>query len=132
MEHEILVGEQLLDYVAERITLQDSLESVLRLLALHSLVNGGLKEKEFNTVRKELIPVIMLSARDSEEDKVAGLEIGADDYVTKPFQKGELAARVKSQLRRYQRFGAQDPAEKSDEIRLENLYIEKNTHSVKA
>ena len=83
--------------------------------------------REFST-----IPVIMLSARDSEEDKVAGLEIGADDYVTKPFQKGELAARVKSQLRRYQRFGAQDPAEKSDEIRLENLYIEKNTHSVKA
>lgn len=82
---------------------------------------------EFST-----IPVIMLSARDSEADKVAGLEIGADDYVTKPFQKGELAARVKSQLRRYQRFGAQDPAEKSDEIRLENLYIEKNTHSVKA
>lgn len=82
--------------------------------------------REFST-----IPVIMLSAMDSEEDKVAGLEIGADDYVTKPFQKGELAARVKSQLRRYQRFGAQDPAEKSDEIRLENLYIEKNTHSVK-
>lgn len=81
--------------------------------------------REFST-----IPVIMLSARDSEEDKVAGLEIGADDYVTKPFQKGELAARVKSQLRRYQRFGAQDPAEKSDEIRLENLYIDKNTHSV--
>lgn len=81
--------------------------------------------REFST-----IPVIMLSARDSEADKVAGLEIGADDYVTKPFQKGELAARVKSQLRRYQRFGAQDPAEKSDEIRLENLYIDKNTHSV--
>ena len=38
---------------------------------------------------------------------------------------------MKSQLRRYQRFGAQDPAGKSDEIRLENLYIEKNTHSVK-
>ena len=82
--------------------------------------------REFST-----IPVIMLSARDSEEDKVAGLEIGADDYVTKPFQKGELAARVKSQLRRYQRFGAQKKKKKSDEIRLENLYIEKNTHSVK-
>lgn len=81
--------------------------------------------REFST-----IPVIMLSARDSEADKVAGLEIGADDYVTKPFQKGELAARVKSQLRRYQRFGTQDPAEKNDEIRLENLYIDKNTHSV--
>mgnify|MGYP000286688936 FL=1 len=62
MEHEILVGEQLLDYVAERITLQDSLESVLRLLALHSLVNGGLKEKEFNTVRKELIQVRLAGA----------------------------------------------------------------------
>lgn len=62
MEHEILVGEQLLDYVAERITLQDSLESVLRLLALHSLVNGGLKEKEFNTVRKELIQVQLAGA----------------------------------------------------------------------
>ena len=61
--------------------------------------------REFST-----IPVIMLSARDSEEDKVAGLEIGADDYVTKPFQKGELAARVKSQLRRYQRFGAPIPS----------------------
>ena len=77
-------------------------------------------------------PVIMLSAKSEEVDKITGLNIGADDYVTKPFQKGELAARVKSQLRRYQRFGAQDPAEKSDEIRLENLYIEKNTHSVKA
>ena len=62
MEHEILVGEQLLDYVAERITLQDSLESVLRLLALHSLVNGGLTEKEFNTVRKELIQVRLAGA----------------------------------------------------------------------
>ena len=64
-----------------------------------------------------MIPVIMLSAKDSEADKVAGLGIGADDYVTKPFQTGELAARVKSQLRRYQKFGVQDPAERTDEIR---------------
>ena len=56
--------------------------------------------REFST-----IPVIMLSARDSEEDKVAGLEIGADDYVTKPFNPIEVMARVRSQLRRYLQLG---------------------------
>ena len=81
---------------------------------------------------KSSIPIIILSAKSEDADKILGLNIGADDYVTKPFNPLELVARVKSQLRRYQRFGAQDPAEKSDEIRLENLYIEKNTHSVKA
>ena len=79
-----------------------------------------------------MIPVIMLSAKDSEADKVAGLGIGADDYVTKPFQTGDLAARVKSQLRRYQKFGVQDPAERTDEIRLENLHIDKSLHAVEA
>lgn len=79
-----------------------------------------------------MIPVIMLSAKDSEADKVAGLGIGADDYVTKPFLTGELAARVKSQLRRYQKFGVQDPAERTDEISLENLHIDKSLHAVEA
>lgn len=77
-------------------------------------------------------PVIMLSAKSEEVDKITGLNIGADDYVTKPFQTGELAARVKSQLRRYQKFGVQDPAERTDEIRLENLHIDKNLHAVEA
>ena len=49
-------------------------------------------------------PVIMLSAKSEETDKVIGLNIGADDYVTKPFTPLELMARVKSQLRRYTRF----------------------------
>ena len=49
-------------------------------------------------------PVIMLSAKSEETDKVIGLNIGADDYVTKPFNPLELVARVKSQLRRYTRF----------------------------
>lgn len=78
------------------------------------------------------IPVIMLSAKDSEADKVSGLGIGADDYVTKPFHTGELAARVKSQLRRYQRFGVQDRAERTDVVKLENLYMEKESHKVQA
>lgn len=49
-------------------------------------------------------PIIMLTAKDGETDKIAGLTLGADDYVTKPFRPLELVARVKSQLRRYQRY----------------------------
>jgi DNA-binding response OmpR family regulator len=46
------------------------------------------------------VPIVMLTARDDEIDKVVGLEMGADDYVTKPFSMRELMARVKAQLRR--------------------------------
>ena len=49
---------------------------------------------------QKLIPVIMLTARDQEEDKVAALEVGADDYVSKPFSVSELLARIKAVLRR--------------------------------
>ncbi len=54
------------------------------------------------------VPVIMVTARDSEIDKVVGLELGADDYITKPFGTRELLARVKAVLRRFER---QEPAE---------------------
>ena len=54
-------------------------------------------------------PVIMLSAKSEETDKVVGLNIGADDYVTKPFTALELMARVNSQLRRYLKFGLPQP-----------------------
>ena len=57
MENEIVEGEQFLDYIVERITLQDALPLVLRLLVLYSLVNGGLRDKDFDTVRKEVIQV---------------------------------------------------------------------------
>jgi len=50
--------------------------------------------------RKSTVPVIMLTARDSEIDKVVGLELGADDYVTKPFSSRELVARIRAVLRR--------------------------------
>lgn len=46
-------------------------------------------------------PVIMLTAKDAETDKITGLTLGADDYITKPFRPLEMVARVKSQLRRY-------------------------------
>ena len=50
--------------------------------------------------RESSVPILMLTARDSEIDKVVGLELGADDYVTKPFSLRELLARVRAQLRR--------------------------------
>jgi DNA-binding response OmpR family regulator len=61
--------------------------------------------------RSNDIPIIMLTARDEDEDKIVGLEMGADDYVTKPFVPRELVARVKVILRR----ARQTPAEKIDE-----------------
>lgn len=54
--------------------------------------------------RGENYPVIMLTARDGETDKITGLALGADDYLTKPFRPLELVARVKAQLRRYKRY----------------------------
>lgn len=49
------------------------------------------------------IPIIMLSAKGEDSDKILGLNVGADDYITKPFNNLELVARVKSQLRRYEK-----------------------------
>lgn len=54
---------------------------------------------------KSSIPIIMLSAKSEDSDKILGLNIGADDYLTKPFNPLELVARVKSQLRRYTKLG---------------------------
>lgn len=57
------------------------------------------------------IPVIFLTAKSEDMDKVLGLTVGADDYVTKPFQPIELQARIKSQLRRYMQLGSKQPKE---------------------
>jgi two-component system alkaline phosphatase synthesis response regulator PhoP len=71
------------------------------------------------------VPIIMLTARDEPEDRVAGLELGADDYVTKPFNPRELAARVKAVLRRTTGMGAgQRPLEVGD------LRIDPERHEV--
>lgn len=56
------------------------------------------------------LPIIILSAKSEDTDKILGLNIGADDYITKPFNPLELIARVKSQLRRYTQLGAAAPA----------------------
>lgn len=81
---------------------------------------------------KSRIPVIMLSARDTDYDKVSGLDNGADDYITKPFNTIELIARVKAQLRRYNQLGGADNATHAGEIRLKNLWMDKDGRRVKA
>lgn len=77
------------------------------------------------------IPIIMLSAKSSDLDKIVGLGAGADDYVIKPFNPLELTARVKSQLRRYTTLNPNSINQQaSKEIRLENLSINKENHRV--
>ncbi len=72
------------------------------------------------TIRKQSnVPIIMLTARDEEVDKVVGLEMGADDYVTKPFSPRELAARVNAVLRRYREGLKQGEQIMAGELRLD-------------
>ena len=78
------------------------------------------------------IPIIILSAKSSDLDKIKGLGVGADDYVTKPFNPLELTARVKSQLRRYTQLNpnSKDGAAESSEIQIRGLVINKDNHKV--
>ena len=75
------------------------------------------------------IPVIMLSAKSEDTDKILGLSIGADDYVTKPFNPSELVARVKSHLRRYTMLGALVTTQ--NEITIDGLYVDTEKKIVK-
>ncbi len=72
-------------------------------------------------------PVIMLTAKVEDLDKINGLSIGADDYVTKPFNPLELVARVKAQLRRFTHYNEQ-PADSRDVIDFSGLVINRRTH----
>jgi DNA-binding response OmpR family regulator len=68
------------------------------------------------------VPIIMLTAKGSETDKVAGLEVGADDYITKPFSMREFRSRVKAALRRSRMVGEPDEVEKIEQGDLEVDY----------
>ena len=72
------------------------------------------------------VPIVMVTARDEEPDRVVGLEIGADDYVTKPFSPRELAARIKAVLRR-----SEDRLER-DVLTLGDVTLRRDTHEVTA
>lgn len=76
-----------------------------------------------------LFPILMLTARGEDTDKITGLTLGADDYVTKPFSPLELVARVKTQLRRYLRYnGGEGAAPEDDEIDIRGLSISQARH----
>lgn len=78
------------------------------------------------------MPIIMLSAKSQDLDKIHGLSTGADDYMTKPFNPLELIARVKSQLRRYVRINrAPVQPRQENEIELDDLLINTATHEVR-
>ena len=70
------------------------------------------------------IPIIILSAKSEDTDKILGLNVGADDYVSKPFNPLELVARVKSQLRRYTMLGGQVPAPAPETYTIDGLTID--------
>ena len=74
------------------------------------------------------IPIIMLTAKGTETDKVAGLEVGADDYIVKPFSVKELIARVKTVLRRYEK----PEAAPSAVLKFKDLEIDTDRHEVRA
>ena len=72
-----------------------------------------------------LVPVIMVTAKTTEIDKVKGLDLGADDYITKPFGVMELISRVKAMLRR-----SQKSQEKDKVLKLGNIVLDREKHSV--
>ncbi len=76
------------------------------------------------------IPIIMLSAKSEDYDKITGLNVGADDYITKPFNPLELIARVKSQIRRYTNLGSMAGVETKDVYKNGGLVIDDTTKQV--
>lgn len=78
---------------------------------------------------KHLFPIIMLTAKVEDMDKITGLTLGADDYITKPFNPLELMARVKTQLRRYKRYNtAGTGAQETEEYDIKGLHISRSSH----
>lgn len=92
----------------EALSLARALRPALLILDLNMPQKGGLEVTR--ELAAEAFPIIILTARGDEVDKILGLELGAEDYVTKPFSPRELVARVKVVLRRFERGDGQRPA----------------------
>lgn len=108
---------------------QDLMREITPDLILLDWMLPGMSGIEFarrlkSDTHTKAIPIIMLTARSDELDKVRGLEVGADDYVTKPFSPRELNARIKAVLRR------RAPQMTDDPISIGNLHLDPTTHRV--
>jgi two-component system response regulator VanR len=79
---------------------------------------------------KHTYPIMMLTAKEEEIDKITGLTIGADDYMTKPFRPLELVARVKAQLRRYKRYNDASASDNGKTLAVGGLEINEDTRAV--
>ena len=119
-------GSQCLDILAEH--------PEVRMLILDIMMPGIDGLEVCRRIRKTSnIPILMLSAKAEDMDKIVGFGTGADDYLTKPFHPLELLARVKSQMKRYTTLpmGQEEKEDKNDEIKVQNLTINKTAHVVK-
>jgi len=108
----------------------DELEKKDVQLVLLDIMMPGMDGIEvINRIRlKSNVPVIFLSAKAEDTDKILGLNLGADDYVTKPFNPVELMARVRSQLRRYTHLGGS--GQKEDELRAGGIVMDDREKTV--
>ena len=118
---EAYTGEQALQIVKEQ-----QIHLVLLDIMMPKMdgITATARIREFSNV-----PIILLTAKSETEDKVLGLNVGADDYVTKPFVPVEVLARVRSQLRRYDRLGA-NPPETSGAITIGGITLDDGSKTV--
>lgn len=113
----------------------EALEKVEEIMPDLILLDIMLPQRDGMEVCREIrkkyeMPIIMLTAKDSEIDKVLGLELGADDYVTKPFSSRELIARVKANLRRHQVIATQAEQKETNDIAVGSLVILPDAYTV--
>jgi DNA-binding response OmpR family regulator len=108
---------------------EDALVEIERHPVRLVLLDIGLPGKDGFDVCRDLrahsdVPILMLTARDEEPDRIVGLEVGADDYITKPFSPRELVARMKAVLRR------SEPHDRRDVLSLDNVVVDRESHDV--
>jgi DNA-binding response OmpR family regulator len=136
VEDEPSVGELVRGYLSRdgyRVIWVRSGEEALAELERHPirlvLLDIGLPGKDGFDVCRQMrarsqVPILMLTARDEEPDRIVGLEVGADDYITKPFSPRELVARMKAVLRRT------EPQDRRDTFSLGDVILDRQSHDV--
>ena len=111
---------------ALRIVYEENIHLILMDIMMPGMdgITATAKIREFSNA-----PIILLTAKSETEDKVLGLNVGADDYITKPFVPVEVLARVRSQLRRYAQFGSR-PMNGENQLTIGGITLDDRTKSV--